>query len=505
MIRRLGLRARLTIFVTLVFAAALSITSIVVVATVEDRLVADTRASAETVLTDYLESIYGGVATLGVVSPDSTTRFFYRDADGTEISEQEYFETIATSFEHSLSEFFLADAFVPPLSDLTVGGGVIAARQPVDGVIVDGQSGALFGPDGGSITLVAGPIPTGEPHSVDLGSGVVAVSQTLTFADGATIEVGVSNPLQPVTDSLDTIVSLLWIAVPALVVVTAFITWQAASRALRPVEAITLQAAAISGSNIDQRVPIHDATDEIRQLGVTVNDMLDRLQQAQDRQRQLVADASHELRSPVAASRAQLEVAAANPDNTDWNATVSAVLAEQEHLSTLIDDLLALSRIDETNLGATRDIDLDDLLAAEASRYPNSVTPLIPAPVRIKGNDALITRAVRNLLDNAVAHAASRSTSRLETNGEYAVIHVDDDGPGVPSDKRDDIFERFTRLDEARDRKSGGAGLGLAIARGVARAHHGDLTCATSPLGGARFTLTLPREPEHEPLEDALG
>ena len=479
------------------FAATLSVTSIVVVATVEDRLVADTRASAETVLGDYLESIYGGVATFGVVSPDSTTRFFYRDADGNEISEQAYFQTIASSFDDQLADFFGPEGPIQPAGELIIGGtGVIAVAGPIEGFAIDVQSGALLGPDGGSITLVAGPIPTGEPHPVDLGSDFVAVAQTLTFADGATIEVGVSNPLRPVTDSLDTIVELLWFAVPALVAATALITWQAASRALRPVQAITNQAAAISASNIDQRVPLHDANDEIRHLGLTVNTMLDRLQHAQNRQRQLVADASHELRSPVAASRAQLEVAAANPDQADWHATASAVLAEQQHLTTLIDDLLALSKLDETNLGATRDIDLDDLLATEASRYAATIETVIPRPVRITGNPQLITRAIRNLLDNAVAHATSRTASSLDTDHRYAIVHIDDDGPGIPPDKRDQIFDRFTRLDQARDRHSGGTGLGLAIARDVSRAHHGDLTYATSPLGGARFTLTLPRDPD---------
>ncbi len=493
MTRRLGLRARLTIFVTVVFAAALTITSVVVVAAVEDRLVADTRASAEAVLGDYLESIYGGVATVGVVDPDSTTRFFYLDTDSREISEQEYFETIATSFDEQLADRIDLGTVAQPVGESVIGGsGVISAFGTVAGFAIDADSGALFGPDGASITLVAGPVPTGEPYRIDLGDDTVAVAQTLTFADDTTIEVGVSNPLQPVTDSLDTIVELLWFAVPALVAVTALITWQAASRALRPVDAIANQADTISATSIDQRVPLHDANDEIRQLGITVNNMLDRLQHAQGRQRQLVADASHELRSPVAASRAQLDVAIANPDQTDWPATANAVLAEQLHLTNLIDDLLALSRLDEATLGSTGDVDLDDLLATEAHRYRVVIETIIAEPVRITGNAALITRAIRNLLDNAVAHAEARITSRLETDHRYAIVHIDDDGPGIPASQRDEIFERFTRLDEARDRHSGGTGLGLAIARDVARAHHGDLICTTSPLGGARFTLTLP-------------
>jgi signal transduction histidine kinase len=496
---RLGLRARLTIFVTLVFAAALAITSIVVVAAVENRLVADSRANAETVLGDYLDTIYGGIATVGVVDPDDTTRFFYLDEQGTEINEQAYFETIFASFDAQL-----ADAIDPDDIAQTGPGGVIVGSTitsgPIrpfatPGIVIDAQSGVLSSSDGGSITLIEGPVPTGDPHRIDRGPDVVAVAQTLTFADGATIDVGVSNPLKLVTDSLDTITAMLWLALPTLIAATALITWLAATRALRPVKAIADQADAITATNIDQRVPLHDANDEIRHLGVTVNNMLDRLQHAQDRQHQLVADASHELRSPVAASRAQLEVATTNPKTVDWPATAHKVLAEQEHLGTLIDDLLALSGLDETGAGTTTDVDLDDLVAAEARRQPVTVDVTIAQPVRVSVNQQLITRAIRNLLDNAARHADHTVAIALTNDKDHAVIDVDDDGPGIPPDQRDHVFDRFTRLDEARDRDRGGSGLGLAIARQVARAHDGDIVCTNSPHGGARLTLTLPSSP----------
>ena len=494
MTNRLGLRARLTIFVTVVFASTLTLTSVLVVAAVEDRLIDDTRASAEAVLSGYLESIYGGVATVGVVDPDATTSFFYLGSDGREISEFEYFDTIASSFDAQLAE--VLDVAPRPVPQVVEGTAFGTISGPIfgQGVVIDEQSGALFGPDGGSITLIAGPIPTGEPHAIDRGSEVVAVAQTLTFADGVTIDVGVSNPLRPVTDSLDTITSVLWVGVPVLVVVTALITWMAASRALRPVRAIADQADVITANNLDQRVPIHEANDEIRHLGVTVNDMLERLHDSQEQQRQLVADASHELRSPVAATRSQLEVAIAHPDSADWNATAVAVLGEQERLASLIDDLLALSRLDETGAGVTVDVDLDDLAATEAQRQPGAVSASIPQPVRVAGNPQLITRAVRNLLDNATRHAVDQVgvSVAIESATGMATVIVDDDGPGVPLESRDSIFHRFTRLDEARDRDHGGAGLGLAIARQVARAHDGDLTCTDSPLGGARFVLTIP-------------
>ncbi len=489
----IGLRTRLTLLVAVVFAAAISITSVVVVDAVERNLVNDTRASAETVLTSYLESIYGGTATVGVVDAATSTQFFYLDPSGELLSEQQYFEILSVGFDSQLPPF-------DEVGDL-IGSGVIVSG-PIDGppvdagfsrIEIDPDTGELFDPTGELLTFLIGPIPEGEPHSVDLGPDVVGVAQTLSVPGGETVDVGVSSPLQPVTDSLDAIRRFLWFAVPTLVAAVAAITWLAASRALRPVHAITSRARAISAANISERVPVHDANDEINELATTMNDMLTRLEGSQSRQHELIADASHELRSPVAASRAQLEVAAANPDTTDWMATAETVLAEQEHLGRLIDDLLALSRIDEARPGITKEIDVDDLIATEAGRpHPTPVRVSISEPVQISADPALFGRAVRNLIDNASRYANSDVLVTLQRQADHVVIHVDDDGPGIHEDQRERIFDRFTRIEESRDRSSGGAGLGLAIAREVARAHHGDITVGRSPLGGARFSLAIP-------------
>jgi signal transduction histidine kinase len=493
---RMGLRTRLTVFVTLTFTVAISLIAIVVVNVVEDDLIEDTRTGAETVLTTYLESIYGGVATMGVVDYTASTQFFYLDASQNEMTEQQYFTTIAAGFDRVLS--------MPAGEGELMPGGLIGARLvagPISaGVISDVRihpdTGELLDPTGTIIEFVQGPQPIGEPHLVDLGDDVVGLAQTLAFTDGTSFQVGVSSPLQPATDSLDTLRRLLWISVPLLIVAIAGITWLAATRALAPVHAISSRARAITAVNIDQRLPVPPANDEIRELATTVNDMLSRLELSQQRQRQFVADASHELRSPVAASRTQLEVAGAQPDTTDWATTAATVLAEQEHLSHVIDDLLTLSHLDETGPPAVYEVDLEDLIAAEADR-PHS-TPIrisIPAPVRIHGDRSLLSRAVRNLTDNAARHAEGDVLITLSQHSGNAVIDVDDDGPGVPPEQRHRIFDRFARVDSARDRHRGGAGLGLAIAREVAQAHSGDLTVSDGPLGGARFTLTLPISP----------
>lgn len=496
MTSRLGLRARLTILVTLVFAVAISISSILGLRAVEGELIEDTRASAEFVLGSYLDSIYGGTATVGVVDSTDTTRFFYLDPAGNELTDQQYFQIISAGldveFAAGVSGEGLGSGGVILSQGVTVG----PLAGPVGAIEINPSTGVLFDSGGVAVSFAVGPEPIGEPHRIDIGDDVVAVAQTLTFANGDTFDVGVSSPLQPVTDSLDTIRQLLWLAVPALVAIIAGITWLAASRALAPVHAITSRARAITASNIDGRVPLNDANDEVGELATTMNDMLDRLQGAQQRQQQLVADASHELRSPVAASRAQLEVAAANPDTTDWATTAATVLAEQEHLSHLIDDLLALSRLQETGATVNQDVDLDDLITTEANRpHTTTVRTSIAAPIRITGDSALLTRAVRNLVDNATRHADTDVLITMTNTSTHAAIEVHDDGPGIPLEQQERIFNRFTRTDEARDRHRGGAGLGLAIALEVAQAHSGQLTVATSPLGGAQFTLTLPLQP----------
>ena len=506
MTRGLTLRTRLTVFVTVVFAIAATVLALVAVDRIERTLVADTRSSAEAVLGQYLESINGGVATVGVVGEEVGAQFFYRDGEGRALSEIEYFRLIASAVDAEFTRL-LGDrplvSVAEPLPGLdgpvSLGESVPVGSIVLDGPpIVDPESGQLFDAAGSAITFVMGPAPLGSPEPVDLGPDVVAVSQTLTFSDGTTFEVGVSNPLRPVTDGLDAIRTLLWVAVPALVVAVGAITWLAATRALRPVHAISSRARAITADSLGDRLPVPQADDEVRELAVTVNEMLARLELSQRRQRELVADAAHELRSPVAASLAQLEVAAASHGDANWPATGATVIAEQERLSALIDDLLALSRLDAAGLTVEQRVDLSAAVRVEAGR-PRAIDPVVhtrsTADTTVVGDVRLLERAVGNLLDNAARHARTRVDITVCRSTRAVVVHVDDDGPGVPSEERERVFERFTRLDEARDRDRGGSGLGLAIVRDVARAHGGDVECGAGPLGGARFSLVMPVAP----------
>jgi len=490
------MRARLTILVTALFAAVTTIGAVAVVRIVEDRLVDDTRANAERIMSEYLSRIYGGTPAVPTVQPEQGTSFFFLDENGHEMSPEDYSEAILdVGFVRAIPPGNVIGSSEAPfdqplvVSSNTVGGaaggGASVSVEPSTGIFVAGN--------GDVVTYTLAPRAVDESAAVDRGDGVVAVAQTFELPNGRRVRVGVSMPLLAVSDGLDAVRTVLWFAVPLLTAAIAGGTWLVTGRALRPVRAISERTQAISASNLSDRVPVPKAHDEIHELASTMNDMLARLDASHQQQRQFVADASHELRSPVAASRVQLEVGLANPEGTDWPATATAVLTEQRHLGRLVDDLLALGRLDEGGVGVTAEVDLDDVLSRESAR-----TQLVPVVVdecehvRLLGNEQLLTRLVRNLIDNAARHTATDVHITLRRNGQQATLDVDDNGPGVPPADRDRIFQRFTRIDEARGRTDGGAGLGLAIAREVARAHGGEVRCDDSPRGGARFTVTLP-------------
>ncbi|KZX21625.1 putative sensor histidine kinase TcrY [Rathayibacter tanaceti] len=224
--------------------------------------------------------------------------------------------------------------------------------------------------------------------------------------------------------------------------------------------------------------------------------MLDRLQSGQERQRRFVSDASHELRSPVAALRQTAEVALAHPDRLDSVRLATTVAQESVRLGGLIEGLLLLARADEARLVVTAaPVDLDDLALLEVRRLRDSgvlVDASGVSPVQVVADEALLSRALRNLVDNAVRHRVSRLALTCRSDGAEAVLAVDDDGPGIPDAERERVLERFVRLDEGRARDAGGSGLGLAIVAGIAAAHGGRVIVGGSALGGARVEVRVP-------------
>jgi len=366
-------------------------------------------------------------------------------------------------------------------------GTVVAASPSVDGEppVVDAR------PDPGStVTLRSDRLPIGED-----GDSFVVVARGVSGPDGPLV-ILVAESLELVAESTGVVVNLLLIGYPVVVLGVALASYWLAGRALAPVEAIRARVARVQGtSELDARVPVPEGNDEVAQLAVTMNAMLQRLEAASDRQRRFVGDASHELRSPLATIRAAHEIAAMHPDSRDWTETSRDVLAELDRVDHLVDDLLLLARADEHGLRIRSvDVDLEDLVNSEATRLRKlgKLTVRVDAPpVRIQGDPVHLARALRNLADNAARHAESHLDLRLQTVDENVRVEVEDDGPGIGEADRERIFERFVRLDESRTRASGGAGLGLAIAREIARAHGGSLHVEPSHRG-ARFVLLVP-------------
>ena len=235
--------------------------------------------------------------------------------------------------------------------------------------------------------------------------------------------------------------------------------------------------------------------DEVAHLARTMNAMLDRLEASSRRERQFVSDAGHELRSPVAAIRAQVETALAYPANADWNSVGATVLAQGERLDRLVSDLFTLARLEEGAFGPVPDteVDLDELVLEQLDHLKGRRLDLSGlSAARVHGDAGQLASVVRNLVENAGRHASEVVRVSVSSDGERARMVVEDDGPGVPPDQRDLVFERFGRMEEARSRDHGGAGLGLPLASRIVARHGGTLELDDSELGGARFVVTLP-------------
>jgi signal transduction histidine kinase len=286
----------------------------------------------------------------------------------------------------------------------------------------------------------------------------------------------------------------LLIGLPIILILAGTTVWLVVGRALRPVERIRHAVTEITSADLSQRVPEPGTADEIGHLAHTMNEMLIRLEDAAGRQRRFVADASHELRSPLAAIRTTLEVGLAHPDQAPWPAIAERATQQSARLEDLIQQLLLLAKADERQMSARqRRVEVGALLRQVATDTPGHDIALDLEPgLATVGNGDHLRRLFANIVDNAARHARSRVLITATTTAGGVRVEVDDDGPGIPATERERVFDRFVRLDGSRERRSGNAGLGLAIAREIARAHHGHVTAADSPDGGARVIITLP-------------
>jgi len=306
----------------------------------------------------------------------------------------------------------------------------------------------------------------------------------------------VAGSLEGVEDSLESLERLLLISFPILMLLLGTTTWVVTGRALRPVESIRREVERIGAEDLHRRVPEPSTHDEIGRLAQTMNDMLTRLEDSQDRQRRFVADASHELRSPLTGMRAELELELERMSDGGDTAITRELLADTVRLQRLVEDLLTIAVTDASTLDAAHrePVDLDEIVLAEARRVRAHTTLEVDTSqvsgAQLDVNADQFVRVVRNLLDNAASHADSTVNVTLHETATAIRLVVSDDGPGVPSEDRERIFERFARVDDARSRDTGGTGLGLAIVREVIAAHGGTITVDGPP--GAVFTVNLP-------------
>ncbi len=329
-----------------------------------------------------------------------------------------------------------------------------------------------------------------DPYLV-VAEGVAAAGSRYTVVVGA--------PVRAQQESARTALSLLLLGIPLLLLLAGVATWWSVGRALLPVERIRTRVARFGDARAEPPIDVPDSGDEIARLAATMNDMLSRLAEGQRTQRRFVADASHELRSPLATLAASIEFAATDPSGRTWSQMAPVLVAEVARMGRLVSDLLLLASVDEHAVTSTwGDVDLDDLLDDELRRLRARPTLSVTAdvvPLRVTGDRARMGQVLANLCDNAARHAHSAVTLTSRRDGEDAVVVVQDDGEGIPGPDRDRVFGRFVRLDVSRHRSAGGSGLGLAIVLEIVRSHGGTVVVDEAPGGGCRVEVRLPAQP----------
>lgn len=305
----------------------------------------------------------------------------------------------------------------------------------------------------------------------------------------------VAESLVDLRRSLHLLRTAVAVVFPLLLIAMVLVGWRLVGAALRPVEELRAGAVRISGSGRTERLPVPDSVDEIRALALTLNSMLDRLEAAHGRERDFAADVAHELRSPLASMRTQLEVAQHLGEGGDL---VDGLHADVLRMATLVEDLLTLARLEASPAAApAQPVAVADLLAHLRERYADGRVALVAQPppraAVVAGDPDALDRVLANLVENALRHARSRVEVAVLSAGPRSVrLVVDDDGPGIPERDRERVWLRFTRLDEARARDAGGSGLGLAIVRELLAQHGGRATLEDAPLGGLRVAVDLP-------------
>jgi signal transduction histidine kinase len=473
-----SVRVRITLAAALVTAVAVGTAGWLLVRSVEDTQLGELRGDINANLDEVVTRLEDGAGAQDAVDDASPMGVGLLEVT------DEHGEVVASSVVQGGRTFLVtgpgertpAGADVSGEPQTNVGGGEAPGPTP-DGVR---GSVALVGADG----VMASPLER-ITRTVDTPAGRLTVTA--------------AAPVDQVARSVDALRERLWIGLPALIALVALVAWVLVGRALRPVDAMRAEVDEITGSTMHRRVPEPATGDEIGRLARTMNAMLARLDATATRQRRFVSDASHELRSPVAAIRTSLEVARRTPERADWPAVADTALIEEARLEALLDDLLLLAAHDENGSEPIhpKPVNLTALATTEARRPRRVPVDVIhwPAdgePLEVAALEDQLAHAVSNLVDNAARYATSVVHITLSSFDGTVRIVVDDDGPGIPPADRERVFERFTRLDDSRARPQGGTGLGLAVVRAIVSRHRGQIRIEDSPLGGARVVVELP-------------
>jgi signal transduction histidine kinase len=366
--------------------------------------------------------------------------------------------------------------------------------------------------EGGRVVLSSDPRlgePVAQPDVTEGGVRVDVVDE-VPGLDGQGYAVAVANglgldgrrysalvvvPTRVETTALGRSLELAVIGAVGLVALLAAVTTFAVGQALRPVERMRDQVEDIAASSPAPTLEVPAGRDELAKLGETMNHVLERLQRADSSRRAFVADAGHELRSPLSTIRVLLDMLAEDRPEEERRVIAERASAETDRLSVLVRDLLELASADEQALRLERvEVDLDDVVLAETASLRARGMPVAVTvePTRVLGDSHRLGRVVRNLLENAERHRAREVRLALEQHGEDALLLVDNDGRPVAPEDRERIFGRFVRLDDSRTRDTGGTGLGLAIVAEIVRAHGGTVCAEVAPDGWCRFSVRLP-------------
>ncbi len=504
-----SLRARITAAGVVALALVLGIGGWVTAATLSASLRADTEAQNNEVLDGLADEITAGAdpAALRIPAGADGTEFLILDSAGSIVNVgfapilfQDVPAVEATAVDSALIDA-AALSFESPV--------VVSSEAELIELLASLEASAAFGvaefdelTDEELAELGIDPLtllPDGTAQNVAVGGIITAVGTDQWFETQREVESPTAgdltliarSPFAITARSIDRLTTALWIIVPGLVVLGGLAIWWIVGRALRPVRSIADEAGRIAPSNSGDRLPVPASGDELAALTVTLNEMLDRLDDGLVRQRQFVSDASHELRSPLTAVKGAAELVTADSRMpAELAPTANALGNGVRRLEAVLDDLTELADHGGAGdvaafdlVGLARDV-VSDLDVADSVE----VRVVGDGAVEIVGNRVRLRRAIENLVRNATAHASSEVVVTVQHEPAPTIV-VDDDGPGVPADDRTRVFDRFVRLDDARSRHDGGAGLGLAIVASIAADHDADVRCEESPSGGARFVI----------------